>query len=139
MTHSEHGKRIDIVIDDSFSASLEELFEEVVVLDSNNGRHEDVDFMAMHFEGVVPEQLGDSIVSLHDLGLGVFVSTYYYDGCIFRKHHLEVVHMLIKGFRPRHCTCLVQKLFAFCAIVLDLYEIVSINLESFGIIGINSD
>lgn len=69
MTCSEHSIGCNFSIDDSLFASFEEGFKEIVMLDSNNRRHKNVDFMAMNFKRIVSKEFGDSIVSLHDFSL----------------------------------------------------------------------
>ena len=39
------------------------------MLDSYDGRHENVNLMAMDLEGVIAKQLSDAIISFHDFSL----------------------------------------------------------------------
>lgn len=55
-----------------------------------NRRHKNVNFVPMDFKSVVAEELGDTIVGLHDLCLRVLVSTDDHNGSILGEHHLKI-------------------------------------------------
>ena len=95
MTCSQHGKSSQISVYHLFPSSFEKLLQEVVVLYTNNGRHEDIYLVTVHLESIVTEKLGDTIVGFHDFGLGLFVAGDHYNGGVFSEHQFEVIDMLI--------------------------------------------
>ena len=123
------------------------------MLDSDDRWHKNVDLMTMHFKRVISEQLGDAVVGFHDLRLRVFVSRDDHDSCIISEHHVKVVLLLVvrvrtsivislflpcHRFRSLHHLCLGNKLLALSCVILDLHEIVTVNLQCFRVVVVDS-
>lgn len=108
------------------------------MFDSDDGRHEDVYFMAMNFESVIAEELGDTVVGFHDLGLRFFIAWYHHYGCVFSEHQLKIIDMFIKWTRSAHLVGLGNEIFTLGVVVFDLVEVVAVDLQGFGVVGVDS-
>ena len=108
------------------------------MLHPEDGRHQDVHFVPVHFKCIIPKEPCYAIVGFSDFGLGILVPTDYYYSSVIRKHLLEVVTSFVQGLRPSHSNCICDEFFSFIVIVFDLYEIISIDLQGFRVVRVDS-
>lgn len=151
MTSSQHGKSWYVLVYDSLATSSEVRIKEIVVLNSNDWWHQNIDLMSVDLKRVITEELGNTIIGLHNLCLGVFVATYHYNSRIFGKHHLKVILLLLVindpttlailsyRFRPWNSVRLHQKFLTLSIVIFNLHKIITIYLESLGIVRVDSN
>lgn len=152
MPGTQHCVCVYFCIYDTLFACFEEGLKEVVVLDSNDGRHQNVHLMAMNLKSVVSKKLRDTVVCLHNLCLRIFISWYYNNSSIFCKHHLKIIQVLVMcvdisiaalflasyRFRSLHHLGLSNKVLPFSSVILDLHQIIPVDLQCFWVIVVYS-
>ena len=119
------------------------------MLHSDDGRHQYVDFVAMNLKGIVPKELSNAVICLHDLSLRVLIPAHYDNGCIFCEHHLKIVlrglmvHttsclvFILKGLRSLHHVSFHNEVFSLSLIILNLEKVVPIDLQGLRVVGVN--
>lgn len=150
MSSSQHGESWYVLVYDSLATSSEVRIKEIVVFNSNDWWHQNIDLMPVDLKRVIAEELRDTVIGLHNLCLWVFVATYHYNSCIFGKHHLKIILLFLvitdtstlailsDRFRPLNMVRLYQKFLTLSIVIFYLHKIVTIYLESLGIVRVNS-
>jgi hypothetical protein len=55
MPGTQHREGRDFLVDDTLTTGLEELLQEIVVLYTDDGRHQNVDLVTVNLESIVAE------------------------------------------------------------------------------------